>query len=149
MWLLIFFLFLLFLAFEYIPDSEITSQTAEDEDIADRTITEDTTVDFAPKIIKELPQIVQTVDKQLTKLEVKVIGQPKPQIKWLKAGTEIIPSEDFQIFNFDDGTSVLVINDVYPDDSGEITFEAYNSLGVAVTTTELRVEGKGIFLCVY
>lgn len=78
----------------------------------------------------------------MTKLEVKVVGQPKPEIKWLKAGEEIIPSEDFQIFNFEDGTSVLVINDVYPDDSGEISFEAYNALGVAVTTTELTVEGN-------
>lgn len=88
--------------------------------------------------------MVETTDKQLTKLEVKVTGQPKPTIKWLKAGEEIIPSEDFQIFNFEDGTSVLVINDVYPDDAGEISFEAYNSLGVAVTTTELRVEGTSL-----
>lgn len=127
-------------AFEYIPDSEITSQTQEEED---RTLAEeDTLAEFAPKIIKELPKVVETKDKQLTKLEVKVVGQPKPTIKWLKAGEEIIPSEDFQIFNFEDGTSVLVINDVYPDDAGEITFEAYNALGVAVTTTELRVEGR-------
>uniref|UniRef100_A0A336LRZ8 CSON014789 protein n=1 Tax=Culicoides sonorensis TaxID=179676 RepID=A0A336LRZ8_CULSO len=125
-------------AFEYIPDSEITSQTQEEED---HTLEEeDTLAEFAPKIVKELPKVVETTDKQLTKLEVKVKGQPKPTIKWLKAGEEIIPSEDFQIFNFDDGTSVLVINDVYPDDAGEITFEAYNALGVAVTTTELRVE---------
>lgn len=103
---------------------------------------EDTLAEYAPKIVKELPKVVETTDKQLTKLEVKVVGQPKPTIKWLKAGEEIIPSEDFQIFNFEDGTSVLVINDVYPDDAGEITFEAYNALGVAVTTTELRVEGR-------
>lgn len=135
---------ILFTAFEYIPDSEITSQTIEDDQIEDRTISIDdkTVAEFAPRIIKELPQIIKTQDKQLTKLEVKVVGQPKPQVKWLKAGEEIIASEDFQIFNFDDGTSVLIINDVYPDDSGEISFEAYNALGVAVTTTELCVEGK-------
>lgn len=77
----------------------------------------------------------------MTKLEVKVLAHPKPQIRWLKAGEEIIPSDEFQIENFDDGTSILIINDIYPDDSGEITFEAHNALGVAMTTTELVVEG--------
>lgn len=101
--------------------------------------------EFAPKIVKKLPEVVQTLDKQLTKLEVKVVGQPKPTTVWKKANEEIVPSEDFQIENFDDGTSVLIINDVYPDDSGEITFEAHNPLGVASTTTELRVEGKPLF----
>lgn len=85
---------------------------------------------------------MQAQDKQITKLEVKVVGQPKPTTVWKKADEEIIPSEDFQIMNFDDGTSVLVINDVYPDDAGQITFEAHNPLGVAATMTELRVEGN-------
>lgn len=30
---------------------------------------------------------------------------------------------------------------MYPDDVGEITFEAHNHLGIAVTTTQLSVEG--------
>lgn len=75
-------------------------------------------------------------------MEVKAVGKPKPVGKWLKHGTEIIPSDEFIIENFDDGTSVLTITEVYPDDTGEITFEAHNPLGVAVTVTELSVEGK-------
>lgn len=67
-------------------------------------------------------------------------GKPKPKVKWLKEGEEIFPSEEYQIENFEDGTSVLIINDLYPDDTGTITFEAFNSLGVAITTTELIVE---------
>lgn len=80
-------------------------------------------------------------DKQMLKLEVKVIGHPKPESKWLKQGEEILPSDEFQIENLDDGTSILVINDVYPDDTGIIKFEAVNSSGVAETTTEFVVEG--------
>lgn len=82
----------------------------------------------------------------MTKLEVKVKGIPKPEIKWLKQGVEIIPSEEYQIENFEDGTSILVINEVYPDDTGEITFEAHNALGVAFTTTELVVEEGRLLL---
>lgn len=70
------------------------------------------------------------------------MGKPKPVGKWLKHGTEIMPSDEFIIENFDDGTSVLIISEVYPDDTGEIVFEAHNPLGVAVTVTELSVEGK-------
>lgn len=79
----------------------------------------------------------------MIKFEVKVIGHPKPKVKWLKHGEEILPSDEFQIENLDDGTSILIINDVYPDDTGEIKFEAYNVVGVAETTTQFEVvEGK-------
>lgn len=79
---------------------------------------------------------------KITKLEVKVGGKPKPKIKWLKEKEEIIPSEEYQIENLDDGTSILVITNVYPDDTfGLITFEAHNAYGVAKTTTELSVTG--------
>lgn len=77
----------------------------------------------------------------MAKFEVKVVGHPKPEIKWLKAGEQIIPSDEFQIENLEDGTSILVINDVYPDDTGIIKCEAHNSVGVAETVTEFIVEG--------
>lgn len=77
----------------------------------------------------------------MIKFEVKVAGRPKPQIKWLQHGEEIMPSEEFQIENLEDGTSILVINDVYPDDEGEIKFEATNSAGIAETATNFVVEG--------
>lgn len=72
---------------------------------------------------------------------MKVIGKPKPKVKWLRDGEEIFASEEYQIENFEDGTSVLVINNVYPDDVGTISFEAYNPLGIAVTTALFSVEG--------
>lgn len=65
----------------------------------------------------------------------------------MKQGEEIVASEEYQIENFEDGTSILVINDVYPDDAGVFTFEATNPLGVAVATTELVIdEGRNICL---
>lgn len=73
---------------------------------------------------------------------MKAVGKPKPVGKWLKHGEEIIPSNEFVIENYEDGTSVLTISEVYPDDTGDIVFEAHNPLGVAITQTELTVEGK-------
>lgn len=72
---------------------------------------------------------------------MKVTGKPQPKVKWLRDGEEIHASEEYQIENFEDGTSVLVINHVYPDDYGTISFEAYNPLGIAVTTAKFAVEG--------
>ena len=76
----------------------------------------------------------------MVKFEVKVVGEPKPSVKWLKQGEEILPSDEFQIENLKDGTSILIINDVYPDDAGVIKFEAFNSLGVAETVSQFIVE---------
>lgn len=81
----------------------------------------------------------------LTRLEVKVKGKPKPKGKWYKQGVEIVSSQEFQIEEFEDGTSVLTIAETFPDDTGEITFEAHNPLGVSTTTAYLSVEGN-IFL---
>lgn len=75
-------------------------------------------------------------------MEVKVKGKPKPKVKWYKQATEIMSSQEFQIEEFEDGTSVLTIAETYPDDTGEIVFEAHNPLGVSTTMTYLSVEGN-------
>lgn len=73
---------------------------------------------------------------------------PKPQIRWLKQGTEVIQSQEYQIEELEDGTSILIIPEVYQDDTGEIIFEAYNPLGVTTTIAALSVESKYIiFSC--
>jgi len=76
------------------------------------------------------------------RLEVKVKGKPKPEGKWYKQGVEIVSSQEFQIEEFEDGTSMLTIAETFPDDTGEIVFEAHNPLGVSTTTTYLSVEGN-------
>jgi len=71
-----------------------------------------------------------------------VKGKPKPEGKWYKQGIEIVSSQEFQIEEFEDGTSVLTIAETFPDDTGEIVFEAHNALGVSTTTAYLSVEGN-------
>lgn len=95
--------------------------------------------------MRKLPKDIIPKYNELLKLEVKVEGHPKPEVKWFKQGEELFPSEDYQIENLEDGTSILIINNVYEDDTGEITFEAHNALGVDITTTELSVEGNSAY----
>lgn len=77
-------------------------------------------------------------------MEVKVDGKPKPKVRWHKQGTEVLPSRDFQVEEYEDGTSVLTIPEVFPDDTGEITCVAENEFGVAISSTELVVEGMSV-----
>lgn len=96
----------------------------------------------APKITKKLPERTVSLENQTMKFEVNVTGNPKPITRWSMQGNEIFPSEEYQIENFEDGTSILIINEVYPDDVGKIKFEAQNALGVAETVTEFCVGGE-------
>jgi hypothetical protein len=77
-------------------------------------------------------------------MEVKVDGTPKPTLEWYKEGTMIKSSPEFQIENFEDGTSVLTIPQVFPDDVGEIMCEAHNELGVATTVSLLYIPGTTV-----
>lgn len=70
---------------------------------------------------------------------------PKPQIRWLKQGIEIKQSHEYQIEELEDGTSILIIPEVYQDDTGEVVFEAYNPLGVTSTIAALSVESKSYY----
>lgn len=95
----------------------------------------------APKIVKKLPKVVETRAGETTILEVQAIGKPRPKPKWLKANEEIIPSDDYLIENYPDGTSVLTIANVQPDTIDQITFEAVSPVGIAKTVTKVQVEG--------
>lgn len=81
-------------------------------------------------------------------MEAKAIGMPKPEIRWLKQGMEIVQSQEYQIEEMEDGTSILIISETYQDDTGEIVFEAFNPLGVTATIAALSVEGMYIQVCI-
>lgn len=89
--------------------------------------------------------LIINCQRSSSRLEVKVKGKPKPEGKWYKQGVEIVSSQEFLIEEFEDGTSVLTIAETFPDDTGEIVFEAHNPLGVSTTTAYLSVEGNIFF----
>lgn len=76
------------------------------------------------------------------RFEAKAIGMPKPEVRWLKQGVELQHSQEYQIEELEDGTSTLIMPEVYQDDTGEIAFEAFNPLGVTSTIAALSVSSK-------
>uniref|UniRef100_A0A0A9YTN9 Titin n=3 Tax=Lygus hesperus TaxID=30085 RepID=A0A0A9YTN9_LYGHE len=135
-------------AYEYVPDSEMATVTevesstllsvrseSEEDLLGDKEMTTEAPEEFrtAPTFVTPLPQLVQATPGTILRMLVKAEGTPQPTIHWYKQGTELQPSEEFIIENLDDGTSILTIPEIYPDDAGEIVCEAHNELGVTQT----------------
>lgn len=79
----------------------------------------------------------------LVKLSVKVSGTPEPTVKWLHMGKEIKPSPGYvRMSEYPDGTATLVISDAQPENAGEYTAVATNSVGSASSSGPLFVSSK-------
>lgn len=77
-------------------------------------------------------------------LEAKILGFPKPQVKWYHDGQEVKASGRFKFLFEDDESMTLVIKNVVADDAGIYKIVAKNELGE--DTTELKLTVKGKFL---
>lgn len=64
------------------------------------------------------------------KLEIKVLGHPKPTVKWTRNGCEIIPDgKHMKITESPDGTCALLIDKCTPHDSGPYEIHLENENG--------------------
>ena len=68
-------------------------------------------------------------------------GVDKFEVIWLHNDKEIKPSKEFQYQNVGD-TYSLIINEIYPEDAGVYTCEAYNNAGEAFSSCTLIVLSK-------
>lgn len=100
--------------------------------------TEKTVIGKSPYFEKELQSetIWDEEEEEIVKrLIVRVRGTPKPEIRWCENGVEIIPNEEFEIEEHDEETSILTIKRSQSDTIREITCEAVNEYGTAITKT--------------
>jgi titin, putative len=65
----------------------------------------------------------------------------KFEVIWLHNDKEIKPSKEFQYQNVGD-TYSLIINEIYPEDAGVYTCEAFNNAGEAFSSCTLIVLSK-------
>lgn len=68
-------------------------------------------------------------------------GNPPPEVIWLHNGNEIQESEDFH-FEQRGTRHSLCIQEVFPEDTGTYTCEAWNSAGAIHTQAMLTVQGE-------
>lgn len=93
-------------------------------------------------IEETLPAKVTTFQGQLLKLTAKIGGHPPPDVKWYKdpPGSELIPDGKTTMELLTDGTAVLEIKSVDPEnDSGQYRIVASNATGQAISRSAVEV----------
>ena len=93
-----------------------------------------------PRYLKPIAGL-DVVQGKPAQFEAIVAGQPPPEVTWFREGHQITDSEEFKILR-EGNKSVLVIKEVFPEDSGIFTCRATNPAGVAECSAELFVEGR-------
>jgi len=81
-------------------------------------------------------QIVK--DGEKVSLTCRIKGADKFDVVWLHNDKEIKPSKDFQ-YEAEGDTRTLVIAEVFPEDAGTYTCEAFNDAGEAFSSSSLVV----------
>ncbi|XP_047646555.1 myosin light chain kinase, smooth muscle isoform X2 [Phacochoerus africanus] len=92
----------------------------------------------APIFLQGLSDLSVMDGSQVT-MTVQVSGNPPPEVIWLHDGNEIQESEDFH-FEQRGTRHSLCIQEVFPEDTGTYTCEAWNSAGEVRTQAVLTVQ---------
>ncbi|XP_024880175.1 obscurin isoform X3 [Temnothorax curvispinosus] len=95
-----------------------------------------------PEFVASLqPQTV--VEGFPVKMEVKTVGKPTPELKWLRNDEEIVPdNKHVKIISQPDGSQALILDKATPEDVGEYQVVAGNTEGTASCKAKLDVAGK-------
>merc|ERR1712142_1379893 len=101
---------------------------------------EQAVIGVSPKFYKHLND-VQCEPRECTVMECRVKGAPPPKVVWKREGEVIKDSIDFRMLQKGE-VCTLVIGDVYPEDAGMFTCEAFNGYGADLTSARLIVKGQ-------
>jgi len=96
-----------------------------------------------PPTILEHLKSVQTEDGGEIELSCKIVCPCSFDVVWIHNGKEIKPSKDFQYHHIENRYS-LKIPELFPEDSGVYTVEAFNDYGETFTTCSLYVACPGM-----
>jgi len=97
----------------------------------------------SPPIIIDHLKCVRALDGGEIELSCKIVCPPSSfDVVWIHNGKEIKPSKDFQ-YHHVDSRYMLKIPELFPEDSGVYTCEAFNDYGETFTTCSLYVTCPG------
>uniref|UniRef100_A0AAX7UIJ2 Myomesin 2a n=1 Tax=Astatotilapia calliptera TaxID=8154 RepID=A0AAX7UIJ2_ASTCA len=89
-------------------------------------------ISFPPEsipVVGGLPDVVTIMEKKTLSLTCTVCGDPKPQVSWLKNGSEVEPDDQY-VVSLDQGKfASLTIKGVSMEDSGRYTMIVQNKYG--------------------
>ncbi|KAJ8253328.1 hypothetical protein GJAV_G00211680 [Gymnothorax javanicus] len=93
----------------------------------------------SPPLFLKVLKDQRVMDGSQVSMIVEVTGNPQPEIIWLHNGKEIQESEDFH-FEHKGNEYSLLIQEVFPEDTGKYTCEVWNAAGVARSEAMLTVQ---------
>lgn len=99
--------------------------------------------DHAPQIVDHVKSSAVT-DGDAVTLSCRIIGANKFDVVWLHNNKEIKPSKDFQ-YTSEANIHKLIIAEIFPEDCGTYTCEAFNDAGESFSSCTLNVLGKYIY----
>lgn len=95
---------------------------------------------IAPKFVKKIANM-EVPEGSQARFECKVLGSPRPEVKWYKDNKEIQSNQYTSITTTPDGGSVLHFQKVFADDTGRVTVVASNTAGTKDMAADLVVQG--------
>ena len=95
----------------------------------------------APRIFDHIKSAVVN-DGDAVTLTATIGGADKFDVVWLHNEKEIKPSKDFE-YRSSGSTHSLLITEIFPEDSGTYTCEAFNDIGECFTSCSLQVAVPG------
>ncbi|XP_013789077.1 muscle M-line assembly protein unc-89-like, partial [Limulus polyphemus] len=102
-------------------------------------------VNAPPVFIQKLGD-VQINEGETVSFTVKVMGKPKPSLKWFQNDTEVtIDGEHYKTKEEASDTFTLIINKCTRNDIGQFSCEASNTCGKVTTCGKLSIKSKPIF----
>lgn len=94
-----------------------------------------------PPFFTKKVQPCRAFEKEGARFEVEFEGEPRPTVQWYREDFPITSSPDFQIHTFGD-KSILLIREVFMEDSGVFAVVAENRVGRAKCSANLVVEER-------
>ncbi|XP_023192924.1 myosin light chain kinase, smooth muscle isoform X3 [Xiphophorus maculatus] len=92
----------------------------------------------APCFIRCLSDL-KVMDGSRVSMTVELSGEPPPAVMWLHDGQEVSESEDFHLLR-EESRYTLLIQEVFPEDTGAYSCRAWNQYGEDQTQARLTVE---------
>ena len=94
-----------------------------------------------PSFLSGLNPNMEILDGTRLELKVSVKGDPLPQVTWTKEGKDLA-SNDIMEVKYKNGVALLIVNEIYPEDSGKYTCKATNAKGSVETSSTIKVTPK-------
>nr|XP_018906228.1 PREDICTED: muscle M-line assembly protein unc-89 isoform X2 [Bemisia tabaci] len=119
----------------------------ENSDIPQETTRKPSKTQVAPQILSSTLKDKDVYESLPNKFEIVASAEPRPEVKWLKDGEEISPSDTHTVLTKDGDTHRLEILATEQADAGVYTCKVTNRLGEVAESGTLNILPESLYRC--